>query len=490
MNGIMYRDYAKRRLFVLDEIALVLAFFSAIFIRYGRTALEWTTLFDGLYVSLIVVAVLLQALIYLMHDYRRPLYLNQETVKTISDIVKSRIVLFILIILYLYMLKFGDVSSRFIIPAMILIDIVYTFILRTLYKKYYISKYGRGKDRTLDIFYPYPDEAELKKILYDGDYNQAVIHTSSIKAFNENAEEYEKAGDEETNRVIRQLEAAEVHPYVALDVLGYNVRNGIVNDIKDYACVPVAVRKEKCGIFGVEYSVARTEEAVLHVLRHIKKLSGKYICFSNVHTLVMAKENVGYRDVLNGSAFTFPDGNPIAQTLQKNGYKFAERIAGPDFMEHMFRATVDGNISHYFYGASQKTLDVLEVKLKEKYPGINIKGMYSPPFRELTEEEDAADIERINAADADIVWIGLGAPKQERWMKAHKGKIKGVMMGVGAGFDFHAGRIKRAPKWIQKIGMEWLYRLFQDPKRLVRRYFVTNVKYFWYSFEARFNRED
>ena len=106
--------------------------------------------------------------------------------------------------------------------------------------------------------------------------------------------------------------------------------------------------------------------------------------------------------------------------------------------------------------------------------------MYSPAFGDLSKEEDAADVERINVADADIVWIGLGAPKQEKWMNVHKDHIHGVMMGVGAGFNFHAGNIKRAPRWIQKIGLEWLYRLFQDPGRLFKRYFVTNTKFFWY----------
>ena len=157
-----------------------------------------------------------------------------------------------------------------------------------------------------------------------------------------------------------------------------------------------------------------------------------------------------------------------------------QRVAGPDFMEKMFRNTMDGSLSHYFYGSTRETLDALSNNLKEKYPGLVIKGMYSPAFGELSDEEDAADVERINAANADIVWIGLGAPKQEKWMNAHKDKINGVMMGVGAGFNFHAGNIKRAPLWIQKIGLEWLYRLFQDPGRLFRRYIATNTKFMFY----------
>ena len=191
-------------------------------------------------------------------------------------------------------------------------------------------------------------------------------------------------------------------------------------------------------------------------------------------------ENADYKQVLNEAAFVFPDGKPIAFLQQKKGLIGAERVAGPDFMEHMFRDTQDGKISHFFYGSSQETLYALKDNLLRKYPGLNIKGMYSPPFRELSAEEDQADVDMLNNSGADIIWIGLGAPKQEKWMNAHEGKVSGVMMGVGAGFDFHAGTIKRAPKWIQKIGFEWLYRLFQDPGRLFKRYFVTNIKFMWY----------
>jgi N-acetylglucosaminyldiphosphoundecaprenol N-acetyl-beta-D-mannosaminyltransferase len=147
---------------------------------------------------------------------------------------------------------------------------------------------------------------------------------------------------------------------------------------------------------------------------------------------------------------------------------------------------MDGSLSHYFYGSKEETLLKLENSLHEKYPGIDIRGLYSPPFRALTKEEDEDDIRRINNSGADIVWIGLGAPKQEKWMAAHQGKIHGVMMGVGAGFDFHAGTIKRAPVWIQKISMEWLYRLFQDPRRLIRRYFLSNIKFLWYTVKDSF----
>ena len=122
---------------------------------------------------------------------------------------------------------------------------------------------------------------------------------------------------------------------------------------------------------------------------------------------------------------------------------------------------------------------MLEQKLRDRYPHLQIAGMVSPPFRSLSAEEDAAEVEKINASGADIIWVGLGAPKQENWMYDHRDKVRGVMIGVGAGFDYHAGNIKRAPMWMQKLSLEWLYRLMQDPKRLFKRYLVTNTRYLW-----------
>ena len=134
---------------------------------------------------------------------------------------------------------------------------------------------------------------------------------------------------------------------------------------------------------------------------------------------------------------------------------------------------------HYFYGSTQKTLDKLSKTIEEKYPGVQVAGMYSPPFRVLSTEEDEQIVEIINESHADFVWVGLGAPKQERWMNDHQGKIKGFMVGVGAAFDYEAGNIERAPMWMQKTNLEWLYRFLQEPKRLFKRYFYTNTKFIW-----------
>ncbi|MCR4741092.1 MAG: WecB/TagA/CpsF family glycosyltransferase [Lachnospiraceae bacterium] len=239
--------------------------------------------------------------------------------------------------------------------------------------------------------------------------------------------------------------------------------------------------EENCRVLATDYRCSDIDTACGYVTDNLYDLRGGYICFSNVHTTVMAYEDPKYREILASAGIVFPDGSPIVNEMRKKGYKNAERIAGPDFMARMFELTKDKDIRHFFYGSKQETLDKLSAKLSERYRGIKIAGMYSPPFRELTEEEDEETVRMINDARPDIVWVGLGAPKQEKWMNEHKGKINAVMAGVGAGFDFHAGTVKRAPLWMQKTSLEWLYRLIQDPGRLFKRYMVTNSRFIYYT---------
>ena len=242
---------------------------------------------------------------------------------------------------------------------------------------------------------------------------------------------------------------------------------------------------ETAEIFGIKYAVGDIRGAVSYVLERIEKLSGGYICFSNVFTVVTAEENKEYKQALNEASITFPDGGPIAHKLRKKGAEKATRIAGPDFMEDLLKETADGSARHFFYGSSEDILDRLQENLLRKFPEMNIVGVYSPPFRDLTDDEDRDIMERINAAQADIIWVGLGAPKQEMFMYRHKGKIQGLMIGVGAGFDYQAGVVKRAPEWMQEHSLEWLHRLVTDPGRLFRRYLVTNTKFIWYSITRR-----
>ena len=230
-------------------------------------------------------------------------------------------------------------------------------------------------------------------------------------------------------------------------------------------------------ILGTNINVTNMEKTVGYIEAHLEELKGRYICVSNVHTTVTAYRDPAYRAVQNGAAMNIPDGKPLSIVQCMGGEKDAGRVPGPDLMPELFTLSEKKGYRHYFYGSTQETLDALKNRLAEKYPQMNIAGMYSPPFRPMTEEEDQEAVERINAAKPDFIWVGLGAPKQEKWMADHERRVCGVMLGVGAGFDFHAGTVKRAPKWMQEVCMEWLYRIGQDPKRLLIRYLDTNFSF-------------
>ncbi len=239
-------------------------------------------------------------------------------------------------------------------------------------------------------------------------------------------------------------------------------------------------------ILGVNVAVTNMQDTVNLIITHIEELRGRFICLSNVHTTVMAEKDEEYRKVQNTAFLALPDGSPLALLQRLRGFKEAEQVAGPDLMPSIWKATENTDISHYFYGSSQQTIDALKKNLKEKYPGLKIAGMESPPFRSLTEEEDQDAVNRINESGASIVWVGLGAPKQEKWMYAHRNQVNALMLGVGAGFDFHAGTVKRAPGWMRRHYMEWLYRLIQDPRRLWKRYVGTNGKFLLLSVKDAF----
>jgi N-acetylglucosaminyldiphosphoundecaprenol N-acetyl-beta-D-mannosaminyltransferase len=234
-----------------------------------------------------------------------------------------------------------------------------------------------------------------------------------------------------------------------------------------------------CNIMGVNIAAIDMKWLVDYTQKNIKDLSGDYMCVSNVHTTVTAYDNKDYMAVQNGGIMAIPDGGPLSALGRKRGYKEMKRTSGPDYMGEIFRLSKEHGYRHFFYGSKEDTLNKLRENLERDYPGIEIAGMISPPFRELTEEEDADITRRINEADADFVWVGLGAPKQEIWMARHKDRIKGFMIGVGAGFDYYAGNIERAPEWMQRANLEWLYRLMQDPGRLFKRYWYTNTRFIW-----------
>ena len=234
-----------------------------------------------------------------------------------------------------------------------------------------------------------------------------------------------------------------------------------------------------CNIMGVNLAAINMPWLIDFTKKYIKELSGDYLCVSNVHTTVMSYDDQAYCAVQNGGIMAIPDGGPLSSVGRKRGFSEMERTTGPDYLKEVLKISAEEGYRHYFYGSTEETLQKLQETLEKDYPEVQVAGMYSPPFRELSAEEDKEIIRMINESNADFVWIGLGAPKQERWMAEHQGKIKGFMVGVGAAFDYLAGNISRAPRWMQKANLEWLYRLMQEPKRLFKRYFYTNTKFIW-----------
>lgn len=234
-----------------------------------------------------------------------------------------------------------------------------------------------------------------------------------------------------------------------------------------------------CNILGVDIAAIDMDGLLSYTCANLAALSGDYICVANVHTTVTAYRDAGYRAVQNGGIMAIPDGGPLSAVGRRRGHPDMRRTTGPSFMEEIFALSAGRGWRHYFYGSTDETLEKLRLTLEQRYPGVQIAGTFSPPFREMTAEEDLEAVRRVNDSGADFIWVGLGAPKQELWMAAHQGRVRGLMVGVGAAFDYLAGNIKRAPQWMQKGNLEWLYRLMQDPRRLFARYLSTNLSFIW-----------
>lgn len=235
-----------------------------------------------------------------------------------------------------------------------------------------------------------------------------------------------------------------------------------------------------CKILKTNINVTDMEHTISYITQNLEALKGDYICVSNVHTTVMAFRDKKYRLVQNSAAMALPDGQPLSIVSRKRGFTQARRVPGPDLMPAILALSPEKGYRHYFYGSTESTLAELRKVLTRRYPKLQIAGVYSPPFRTLTKEEDEEIIRRINDSGADFVWVALGAPKQEIWMYEHRHKVKGLMLGVGAAFDFTAGTTKRAPMWMQKLCLEWVFRILRDPKRMLPRYLNTNFAFLYY----------
>ncbi len=214
-----------------------------------------------------------------------------------------------------------------------------------------------------------------------------------------------------------------------------------------------------------------------------------YVCVCNVHTVMASAEDTELRGALLGSSMNVPDGQPLVWAINALGHSLADRVYGPELMARACARSAESRQRCYLYGGrNQGALVQLALNLRQRYPGIQIVGGFSPPHRPLTGEEQSAVVEEINRSRADVVWIGIGVPKQEKWMAQMRWQLEApVLIGVGAAFDFHAGLVPQAPTWIQDFGLEWAFRLAHEPRRLGRRYIRYNPR-FVYAFARQLVR--
>ena len=239
------------------------------------------------------------------------------------------------------------------------------------------------------------------------------------------------------------------------------------------------MKNERVSIIGVPISAVNMESCVANIFEDFDKTKGKYICVSNVHTTVMAHDDPTYYKVQSESFMSVPDGKPLS-IVGRRQYPQMDRVTGPDLMRRIFEESKTRKIRHFFYGNNKENLEKLISVLKRKWPWLEICGYEPSVFRDMSKEEENELAARINETGPDFVWVALGAPRQEFFCSRMEGNINGLMIGVGGAFNVLAGIVPEAPMWMQKLSLEWFYRLIQEPKRLIKRYAVTNTKFLWY----------
>jgi len=234
------------------------------------------------------------------------------------------------------------------------------------------------------------------------------------------------------------------------------------------------VELPRINVLGVAISAIDMQQAVWCIESWVEQGTRSYVNVCTVHTVIECRRDPNLRRRVNAGGLATPDGMPLVWLGRMHGHP-ASRVYGPDLMLELCRRSAERGHRHFFYGSSPAVLDDLVSNLALRFPGLRIAGSHSPPLRPADAPEDPEVLERIDASGADIVWVGLGTPKQDLWIARHRPLLRApVLIAVGAAFDFHAGRKAQAPAWMQKAGMEWLFRLAHEPRRLARRYLLYN----------------
>jgi N-acetylglucosaminyldiphosphoundecaprenol N-acetyl-beta-D-mannosaminyltransferase len=241
---------------------------------------------------------------------------------------------------------------------------------------------------------------------------------------------------------------------------------------------PSSLEPKRFNVFGVGVSAIEMSEALDVIEGWIQQHKPHYVCVTGVHGIMESYRNGDMQRIHNAAGLVTPDGMPMVWLAHRHGYRHVRRVYGPDLMLALCEYSASASYRHFLYGGAKGVPERLAENLLRRFPKLNIVGTYSPPFVPLSHEEDEEIVQAINESNPDIVWVGLGTPKQERWMAAHVNRLTApVLIGVGAAFDFHSGEKSQAPRLMQQSGLEWLFRLLCEPRRLWRRYLVNNSQF-------------
>lgn len=239
-------------------------------------------------------------------------------------------------------------------------------------------------------------------------------------------------------------------------------------------------------VLGVNINAQTFAEAVTALQGWAGEDARRYVCTCPVYTLMLCRERPDVHRAVSGADMVTADGMPVVWLQRRLGFPTAERVYGPDLLLALCEATADTDISHYFWGGMPGVPEALVASLTQRFPGLNVAGLYSPPVGEVATTPDPAVVERLNRSQASIIWVGLGSPKQDLWMERYRPVLDApLLVGVGAAFDLLAGVKRQAPRWMQRVGLEWLYRLIQEPRRLGKRYLVYNPRFMWLLFRQQ-----
>ncbi len=234
--------------------------------------------------------------------------------------------------------------------------------------------------------------------------------------------------------------------------------------------------RKRVSVVSLDVDVV-TLDSVIERCVKIANNGGGYVCFSTVHMVMEGHDDASFADIVNAADMIVPDGMPLVWMQKRQGSTEANRVRANDLMTELCKYAEANGRSVGFYGAAPEVIEAIKSRIARDMPNLKIAYAYSPPYRALTDEEDAEITDEINRTKPDFLFVGLGCPKQERWMNAHRDRLSTVSLGVGASFDFFAGNVRECPPWIGRLGLEWLYRLTQEPKRLWRRYLILNPRF-------------